>query len=127
MLTMTIYKLKTKVELTLISQNNRFNSIRKYRPTVNKHLQCTSQHNFSRLPVRKLPNAAIRDRGLQYHRDLLYVKYNNTSHYVYNSDFKKLVRKQLTKMKVAIHTCKRCFAHFDSRHNKLNRSGAKRP
>ncbi|KAL4153079.1 hypothetical protein QTP88_000912 [Uroleucon formosanum] len=57
------------------------------------------------------------------HFDLLLVTDGDNSHYVYISDFSRLVRAQKTGHKESVVFCKRCFTSFANRNLKFKLSG----
>lgn len=59
---------------------------------------------------------------LRDHTDLLLLKNGDISHYVYITDFHKLIHRQLSKRTNAITVCKRCFCFTNQQ---LNRGGKK--
>jgi len=57
------------------------------------------------------------------HFDLLLVTDNNVSHYIYISNFSRLIRAQKTKHTGRVVFCKRCFTSFDNQIYKRKLSG----
>lgn len=57
----------------------------------------------------------IADRELADHTDLLWIKNDQTSHYVLITDFSKLIKPQIAKGSNRIVICKRCFSHKETR------------
>ena len=69
-----------------------------------------------RVATRELPN----------HFDLLLLTNERTAHYVYITDFERLVKSQISTNEHRLFICKRCFAHFHNTPNKLGLGGAQR-
>src|SRR5436190_7241433 len=57
-------------------------------------------------------------KELKDHTDLLLLKKDDMSHYVFVKDFNKLVHKQLTKNTSQVYACKRCFSFTQKKTNK---------
>jgi len=57
------------------------------------------------------------------HFDLLLVTDGDNCHYVYISNFSRLIRSQKTGHKERVVFCKRCFTSFDDRRHKFKLSG----
>jgi len=55
--------------------------------------------------------------------DLLFVTDGDNSHYIYISNFSRLIRKQKTSHTEKVVFCKRCFTSFDNKRNKYKLSG----
>lgn len=79
-------------------------------------------------PPRKYPTYEIYplrvvDEEKADHFDLLLLTDENGLHYVYISNFSRLIRAQKTGHDGRVVFCKRCFTSFDNRSNKLKLSG----
>jgi len=79
-------------------------------------------------PPRKYPTYEVyplrlTDEEKDNHFDLLLVTDENGSHYVYISNFSRLVRSQKTGHNESVVFCKRCFTSFDNQRNKFELSG----
>ncbi|XP_060859702.1 uncharacterized protein LOC132936907 [Metopolophium dirhodum] len=57
------------------------------------------------------------------HFDLLYITENENAHYIYISNFSRLIRSQSSKHKDSRVFCKRCFTSFDCRELKYRKNG----
>ncbi|CAI6375690.1 unnamed protein product [Macrosiphum euphorbiae] len=79
-------------------------------------------------PPRKYPTYEVYplrvvDEEKTNHFDLLLVTDGDNSHYVYISNFSRLVRAQKTRHTGSVVFCKRCFTSFDDRRHKFKLSG----
>ncbi|XP_022168593.1 uncharacterized protein LOC111032525, partial [Myzus persicae] len=79
-------------------------------------------------PPRKYPTYEVYplrvvDEEKANHFDLLLVTDDENSHYIYISNFSRLIRSQKTGHKERVVFCKRCFTSFDDRRHKYKLSG----
>ncbi|XP_022164231.1 uncharacterized protein LOC111029520 [Myzus persicae] len=76
-----------------------------------------------KLPSYKIFPLKVVENEKRDHFDLLLVTEKDKSHYIYISDFSRLISSQKTRHNGRVIFCKRCFTTFDDRHHKFKLSG----
>lgn len=102
-------------DIAKFEKNNKNVSINVY--GLEKKFQIPKSPRYEVYPLR------VVDEEKPNHFDLLLVTDDENSHYVYISNFSRLVRCQKTKHEGGVVFCKRCFTSFDDRRHKYKLSG----
>lgn len=103
-------------EVNIFEKNNPSVSVNIY--GVKKTSQPSLKHsNYHIFPLK------IVDNEKADHFDLILITDNEKNHYVYISNFSRLIRSQTTLHGHSVYYCKRCFTSFDDRSLKYKLSG----
>ena len=102
-------------DITKFEKNNSSVSVNVY--GIDRKIQPPKSPRHEVYPLR------VVDEEKPDHFDLLLVKDDKNSHYVYISNFSRIVRAQKTKHDERVVFCKRCFTSFDDRRHKYKLSG----
>ncbi|XP_060868594.1 uncharacterized protein LOC132943573 [Metopolophium dirhodum] len=104
-------------DITKFEKNNNNNvSINVY--GLNKKFQAPRKY-----PTYEVYPLRVADEEKKEHFDLLLVTDGDNSHYVYISNFSRLIRAQKTRHNGSVIFCKRCFTSFDKQNFKYKLSG----
>jgi hypothetical protein len=103
-------------DIKIFENNNPLVSINIY--GIKKHFQPPKKFStYEVFPLR------VVDEEKRDHFDLLLVTENDNTHYIYISNFSRLVRPQKTRYESKLLFCKRCFTSFDNIPRKYQLSG----